>query len=306
MLTLLLLAASPAPVDLPVPAALLERTCPPELSGITWVPALGRYLAVSDDTGKLDTATWHAPWLFTLDEQGAFDPAVRALEGVEALDDAESLTPGPDGTLLLTTSHAVNKGGAAKPARRQLLWLALARGRLVVRGRLDLSRLDLGRVAAGRDDELDVEGIAYRGGALFVGLKAPLDAEGRAVILRVPDLIPSFVAKSPPKLKASAWARLRLEVPDAEGQPVPQGVTDLLWLADGRLVLAANAPKSGRPDGGGALWLLERPDAPPALLHRFDGGLKPEGLTLTPDGSQLVVVFDRGPLPPQWVRLPRP
>lgn len=301
MLLLLLLAGAPNPVNLDVPPELTAKTCNPELSGVTWVPSLDRYLAISDDTGLLDTPTWHAPWIFTFDEKGRFDPAPRVLDGVEALDDAESLTPGPPGTFFLTTSHTISKKGKSKPIRRQLLWLELKEQRLVSRGGFDLTTL-----ISARDEDLDIEALAFREGALFVGLKAPLDEHGNAAIMRIGNIVSAFDQEKPAALSAVAWARPKLEVQDAEGRPVPQGVTDLLFLADGRLVLAANAPKSGKPDGGGALWLLAKPDAKPVLLHRFPGGLKPEGLSLSPDGKRLVVVFDRGAEVSQWVLLPLP
>jgi hypothetical protein len=297
------LAATPVPESLSVPAALTAKTCTPELSGIAWVPALGRYLVVSDDTGQLDTPTWHAPWLFTVDEKGAFDASYRVIEGIEALDDGESLTPGPNGTWFLTTSHVMTPGKKAKPARRQLLWLDVDAKAVKVKGRFDLTTLDPEKLAFEGADELDIEAIAFRDGALFVGMKAPLDAQGRATILRVEKIVEAFAGKP---VAASVWAKPLLEVPDAKGTLVPQGVTDLLFLADGRVVLAANAPKSGKADGGGALWLLEKPDAKPVLLHRFDKGLKPEGLTLTPDGKRLVVVFDRGQDGAQWAQLSVP
>jgi hypothetical protein len=298
---LLLMAATPAPADLTVPAELTAKTCNPELSGLTWVPALSRYLAISDDTGLLDTPTWHAPWVFTFDERGRFDAAPRVLEGLEALDDAESITPGPPGTFFLTTSHTISKKGKSKPIRRQLLWLELKEQRLLLRGRFDLTTL-----ISPRDEGLDIEALAFRDGALFVGLKAPLDEHGRAAIMRIENIVSAFDKEKPATLTAVAWARPKLEVADAEGRPVPEGVTDLLFLSDGRLVLAANSPKSGKPDGGGAIWVLTKPDAKPVLLHRFPGGLKPEGLSLSPDGKRLVVVFDRGPELSQWVQLPLP
>lgn len=301
MLALLfVLATTPTPVDLTVPPELLAKTCNPEMSGVTWVPALSRYLAISDDTGLLDTATWHAPWVFTFDEKGRFDPAVRVLEGIESLDDAESITPGPPGTFFLTTSHTINKKGKSKPARRQLLWLELKEQRLIVKGSFDLTTL-----ISGREDDLDIEAIAFREGALFVGLKAPVE-KGHASIMRIEKIVGAFDKEKPATLTAKLWADPKLEVPDAEGTLVPEGVTDLLFLADGRLVLAANAPKSGKPDGGGAIWLLAKAEAKPVLLHRFRGGLKPEGVTLSPGGKQLVVVFDRGPEISQWVQLPLP
>ena len=299
---LIVLAAAPVPVDVVVPKELTAKTCQPELSGIAWSKTLNRYLIVSDDTGLLDTPTWHAPWVYALDEKGTFDPAPLVLEGLESLDDGESITAGPPDTFFLTTSHSKSRKGQAKPARRQLLCVALEEKHLKVKGNLDLTALDLDVLVTGQDDELDVEALAFRDGALFIGLKAPLDAQGRAAIVRVDDIVKVFGgAKAAPKI----WARPKLEVPDAEGVLVPEGVTDLLFLPDGRLVVAANAPKSGKADGGGAVWRLDAPDSKPVLLQRFLG-LKPEGLTLTPDGKQLVVVFDRGQEPAQWVHLPLP
>ena len=298
---LLMLAATPTPLDLVVPPELSAKTTNPEMSGVTWVPALKRYLAVSDDTGILDTPTWHAPWVFTFDETGRFDSTVTVIEGIELLDDGESITPGPAGTFFLTTSHTISKkSGKSKPIRRQWLWLDLKEKRLISRGVFDLTTL-----ISARAEELDLEALAFRNGALFVGLKAPLDEDGHAAIMRIENIVTAFSAEKPPTLSAVVWSRPGLEVPDAKGALVPEGVTDLLFLPDGRLVLAANAPKSGKPDDGGAIWLLTKPDAKPVLLHRFPG-LKPEGVTLSADGKHLVVVFDRGAEISQWVTLPLP
>lgn len=307
LVALALLAAPPAPEDLTVPAELLAKTCQPELSGLTWVPPLSRYLVLSDDTGLLDTPSWHAPWVFSFDERGRFDPAPRVLEGLETLDDAESITPGPDGTFFLTTSHSLTLKGKSKPPRRQLLWLGLAGERLEVKGRFDLTDFPLPELVTGHAAELDIEALAWRDGALFVGLKAPLDDAGRAAIVRIERATALFAPKkkTKPLPRPQVWARPLLEVPGPDGSLVPEGVTDLLFLPDGSLLLAANAPKSGRPDGGGAVWRLSGPEDPPVLVRRFPG-LKPEGLSLTPDGREVAVVFDRGPAPAQWVRLALP
>jgi len=41
-------------------------------------------------------------------------------------------------------------------------------------------------------------------------------------------------------------------------------------------------------------------------VQRFTDGLKPEGLSLSPDGQRVVVVFDHGAETPRWLSLPRP
>jgi len=94
--------------------------------------------------------------------------------------------------------------------------------------------------------------------------------------------------------------------PAAAGARVCQGLADLAFLPDGNLVAAANAPKSGPGDGGGALWLLRAVPGgfTPELLQRFDG-LKPEGVTLAPGGRSLMVVFDSVE-DPRWMELPIP
>ena len=48
-------------------------------------------------------------------------------------------------------------------------------------------------------------------------------------------------------------------------------------------------------------------DAPPRaeLVGRYKG-LKPEGVTLTPEGDALLLVFDRDQEPPLWMRAALP
>lgn len=270
-----------------VPDELRARTSPLELSGLTWVPSLGRYLVVSDDTGLDKTPTRGAPWVFRVDADGGVESAPLVIEGVEKLDDAESITAENASTFWLVTSHSLTTKGKSKPERRQLLQLSLTGGALKKSAGFDLLDLGLERLAGG---PVDVEAVAFREGKVLVGLKAPLDAKGRAQVFQFD-----------PKSKAlTPWKSLSLTV-----QSVPEGVSDLLVLADGSVLIAANAPKGGQLDHGGALWLLAAGSDSPRLLHHFPS-LKPEGLSLTPDGKQVRVVFDRQDAEPKWLSLPLP
>lgn len=310
----LLLAAllGQAVSDVAVPERLRAVTCPPELSGLAWAAPLDGYLAVSDDTGLKANKTYHAPFVLLLSRAGALDAQPVPLKGVASLDDAESITRGPGDTFFLTTSHSHDREGRVRPARRQLLWLSLDGRALAVKAALDLTAVadaqgrSLARLAAGRDGDLDVEALAFRDGDLLVGLKSPLDDAGAATIVRLAGVEQSFAAGRVAPESVSAWARLHLDVEGPDGAKAPEGVTDLLFLPDGTLVLTANAPKSGRPDGGGAVWAVKAPPSgAPELVRRFKG-LKPEGVALAPDGRSLVVVFDRGQEVPQWARLALP
>lgn len=290
------LVAEPAPIT--VPAALLAITSMPEPSGVVFSPTLQRYLIVSDDSGDKLGGTNHAPWLLAMSPDGVLDQAPVPILGLPELNDAEALCSGPAGSFFLATSHSANKKGHDKPARRQLLQLQLDGRALKVLGKLDLAPA-IAASATVPSGGIDIEGLAFRDGALYVGLKAPQTEGGDALILRIAEVLLAIQAGAvvPEKVRRFAEVPLRVET---AGGPAVQGISDLMFLPDGSLVLLANSPKKLPPDGGGALWWL-RPGSPPRLLRRFLG-LKPEGVTLTSDGQALLIVFDRDRQQPLWLR----
>src|SRR6478752_3696159 len=255
-------------VPIKVPRELSERTSL-ELSGAVWSSALSRYLLVSAE-----------------------------------LNDPESITAAPDGTLFVCTSHSPNKKGHVPESRRRLLQLAITPDRKAkVLGHLDLS------VARGADGKppwgagsLDIEGLAFRDGALFMGLKSPLGSDGSAAILRLPDALAAIQSGVIQDGALSVWSRTRLCVPHA-GKSVCEGISDLAFLPNGSLLVTGNAPKGMPTDGGGSLWKLAAPNGAPTLLKRFEG-LKPEGVALSPDRVSAIVVFDTDGKEPLWIRWP--
>lgn len=308
---LLALAAAPALRPVLVPPALLAVTSPPEPSGLVWSPGLGRYLVVSDDTGLDRRGARHAPLLLAMDAEGRLDEAPVPITGIDALDDAEAICAGPGDTLFVATSHSPNHAGRTPRARRQLLHARVEGRSLAVIGRLDLTAAGgpaslLGVAGLPADGPLDVEALAYRDGALLVGLKSPLSAGGGAIVVRLAGAAEAAGRGSIPAGALTPWAELPLCVEGRHGRAC-QGLADLLFLDDGSLVAAANAPKGGPGDGGGAVWWIPAPagSAAPRLLQRFEGH-KPEGLARAPGRPELVVVLDgdrRGPL---WTTIPLP
>lgn len=302
LFALALAEPGPAPVAMPVPGALLELTSMPEPSGVVWSKELSRYLVISDDTGRKERGTNHLPILFAVSSAGVFDAAPVPIVGIEKLNDAEAICHGPDGTYLLATSHSQNRKGRDKAERRLLLQLAL-RGRMlyVVRS-LDL----YDAIAAARvlpEGGVDIEALALHQGSLYVGLKAPQSAQGHAIILRIAELAAWLKPGAPAPRSIERWAELPLRVPAASGEAT-QGISDMSFLPDGSLAVLANSPKHLPADGGGALWLLKKPQAP-RLVRRFLG-LKPEGVTLTEDGRALLIVIDHDRQQPLWLRQPLP
>jgi hypothetical protein len=181
-----------------------------------------------------------------------------------------------------------------------------------VLGRIDLTAVEGGRsllqiARLSPDGILDIEAIAYRDGALFIGLKSPLTAEGRAVVMRLADPVKATRDGRVEEKALSTWAELPLCL-RVKGKRVCQGLSDMLFLDDGSLVVSANAPKGGKKDHGGAIWLAPPPigKAPPRLLRTFPG-LKPEGVAFSPQRHTLLVVFDRGQeKKPLWTEIPVP
>jgi hypothetical protein len=187
-----------------------------------------------------------------------------------------------------------------------------------VKGRLDLTTARgadgaglLQAVGLPQDGRLDIEGLTYGQGALWIGFKSPLTSDGKAVLARLAEPVQALAAGRIPPGSLTRAAAMRLEVPalgheavkaSLTEKAVSQGIADLAWLPEGQFLVAANAPKMSPPDGGGALYLYRPSDDRLVLLRRF-AGLKPEGVGVAADGVSWVVVFDNDRAAPSWVTL---
>lgn len=300
---------APPPAALTVPVGLAARSRF-EPSGLVWAAPLGRYLVVSDDTG-LEEAQDHAPWVFALRPDGAVEAEPVPIRGCGPVNDLEAIAMSPDGKIYLLASQSRNLRGRRPPARTLFLSARLDGRALVVEGRVHLHGLV--REAARRDPaflaalglpedrspsgpDFEIEGLAWWNGALYLGLKAPLDDRGRALIWRL--LRPEVLFREGALLPAglTLWGRILLEV---EGEPA--GISELLFTSTGRLLVAATNDK-----GGGLFSVTIGGEELRAELLRSFPGLKPEGLAPTPDGRRLVIAFDRQQETPLWARLEIP
>ncbi|MCE9571742.1 MAG: HlyD family efflux transporter periplasmic adaptor subunit [Deltaproteobacteria bacterium] len=296
-------------VPMRVPPALLARSRF-EPSGLVWVAALDRYVIVSDDTGTVDRDV-HAPWLFTMTADGAVDPAPVAVAGIAELNDLESIAVDDAGAIWVASSQSVSRRGNRPASRQHLVRIARGADGLRAEGVVDLAARLAQLPAATRATlgveelrRLDIEGLAARGGALYVGLKAPVDGDGRAIIWKI---------AAPERLLAgdvvgaaiTRWATVRLAV-EADGREVAGGIADLLFMDDQTLLIAATASGLDPIAQSGALYRATIAGGElTATRVRTFAGLKPEGLALAPGGDRLAVAFDRGAEPALWLELPR-
>ncbi len=283
-----------------------------EASGLVYVEELSGFLVVSDDTPR------KAPWLFFVDPAGRPGDTIR-VEGVEAVNDLESIALDASGKLYLATSQSRNKNGKFPATRRLLIRAAREERGFRAEAAIDLhAALEsaaraarggwaewLREAVAGRN--LDMEGIAVEGEGLLLGFKAPL-WQGRAVILRVRDRDALLEGRPLGADGISLWAAPALTLPRTG---TACGISDLLHH-EGRLHALCTAVTEDAADGvksgGGAWWVLEDSAAAPRLIREFPG-MKPEGLAYDPVAGLFRVALDEGSGRPARVlaaRLPAP
>jgi len=298
-------AASPLPMKMP--SALASRTRF-EPSGILAQNSDGRYLVVSDDTGR--DGDEGVPWIFAMSKDGVLQSEPVPVHGVEELSDVEAIAAGDAGEIYLLSSQSYSKKGKRKPARTALLRLRKDGSGFRVDAAVHLAELldadTVQATALGLPDgtrNLDIEGLTARGGSLYLGLKAPLDDQGKALIWRIQSPAALFEGKSLANAGASIYARARVDV-EVDGKPTPGGISDLFFLPDGKLALTST-PSTADGDAG-ALWRIDAPESgtsTPALVKKYPG-LKPEGITQSLSPDKLMVVFDTGGGAPLFEEIP--
>jgi len=288
-------ATAPATMILPPDLARRSRFEP---SGVLARPSEGRYLIVSDDTGQKDDHEGE-PWIFAMNAKGevAADPV--QIQGVREVDDLEAITAGGEGEIFLLSSQSLSKKGKRKPARTALLRVRQDGAGLRVDGEAHLAEWldrDTAQAAAlGITDgtrALDIEGMTYRDGALYLGLKAPLDAEGNALVWKIASPGALFSA-GPEGAGISLWGRVKVDV-EIGSDKLPGGISDLLFFQDG--TLAITSTPSTADGAAGALWRVDHAQGgamTPQLVQRFPG-VKPEGISPSLAGGKLMLVFDAG------------
>ena len=295
-----------------VPGSLSARTRI-EPSGLVWVPRLARYVMVSDDTGHEGNSE-DASWLMTMDTKGRLDRVPMALVGLDSVKDLEGIASGPGQALYIISSQSHSKKGKRPKVREHFIRLSPEGTGFRANGVVPFAELidglpEASRQALGINDtsELDIEGLCAHEGGLLIGLKHPLSEEGHAMIWRLdrPDRL--FDSGRLDDAGLEPWAKVALSV-QVEGGPVPGGVSELLALPDGALLIATTAATGSPKTQDGGLWWAggAREGGLNAVEIRTFEGLKPEGLALSPTPGRLVVTFDRGAEPPLWTELPWP
>ncbi len=301
------------PVPILVPAELRARSRF-EPSAVVWWPGRERYLVASDDTG-LSGPTEHRPWLFTMSTSGQVDPQPLVVEGLDALNDVESLALADDGGLYVLASQSRSRKGKRSSARQRFAYVELSAAGARATASVQLAALldaagpeILAGLGLPDTTQLDIEGLTpTAAGGLLLGLKGPLDPQHQAIVWHLRDPQRLLATGDLSEGGLAVWGRIPLTIV-ADGAAAPAGISDLLELPDGSLLVAATAAGTREPHvQDGALYHLPAGSATQApLLVRTFAGLKPEGLSRSADGRSIIIVFDVGDATPQWMEQPWP
>jgi multidrug resistance efflux pump len=284
-----------------------------EPSGIVWVDQLSRYLMVSDDTG-FKKANNHAPWLFGLDGTGRVDEEPIKVDGLNEINDLEAIASDGQGLYYILSSQSHNRKGKRKKNRQVFARLVLDGRNFRADGVVHLveSLKDAGQdfiESLGLKDlsMLDIEGMTVRNGSLLIGLKAPLDAQGKAIIWKMDFPERFFDTGNIRNCGLSHWSSVQLQV-QADNAAVAGGISELLALPDGTLLIAATASGIDARSQDGAIYFAKKPAIGTTYARKVREfvGLKPEGLALSPAAGRFMVVFDRGDDIPSWLEIPWP
>ena len=285
-----------------------------EPSGLVWNPQSARYLIVSDDTG-LQNKHEHSPWIFSMSANGTIDPNPITIQKSGQLKDLESITRNKNGDLYLLSSQSHSRKGKRSVERTQFLKVSKEANRYNLVANQSLAQaLDtaspeelnaLGLPSGTRD--LEIEAMTYWKDALYLGLKTPIGPEGRAIIwkLEAPDAF--LMTGKLTEAKLSHWASVKLPARIDE-KSVPAGISELLFLPNGSLMLTSTPSSGDNGQPTGAVSYIRAPGEGlmQALTLREFPGLKPEGLSLSANPGHVVIAFDKGDKTPEWIELPWP
>lgn len=291
----------PALFDMDVPQKLWSVTSF-EPSGVAWCPEIENFLMVSDDTGINKSGTEHAPSIFKMSPEGKVDPQMQKLSGIATVNDLEGITAAGNGMYYLISSQNISKKGNRPANREYLIKIVRQDNNFVVKDKVnlltlilktyppeDLKRLGLSIKESDQRPELNIEGIAFDGQALYFGLKQPI-AETGAIIWKLENPQKMFANNRLEAGQLSLFGTVNLKRQNHRAA----GISDLCFDPYGKLWVLSTIPDAGQKEQIGALHRIDRfaDGRLEAKTVFYFPGLKPEGLCFQ-DRTHLLIVIDK-------------
>jgi multidrug resistance efflux pump len=284
------------PMPMTVPEKLQMQTNF-EPSGAIYLADLKKFLVVSDDTDGEN-----APFLFLANSDGTVDGTLLKVEGLNKIQDLESIFQDKDGFIYLLASMSVNKKESEKKSRSLLVKVERKGLSLRMVSSVDLRVIlvdafarskdsEFSMMAALVDDKIDVESSFEKEGELYIGLKRPLNKTDDSLILNIGKLASIFEKQKLSQMKVVA----RIHFPGPKGEA---RLSEMIHFGD-TLVLATT---SGKPDVG-RIWTYSLNSQKLNLLVEFPS-FSPEGLAYDEVSKKLMIFFDEGKEQAHYTEMP--
>lgn len=263
-----------------------------EASGLLYLENGGRFLLISDETEN------HLPMVYSMNRRGEVTNTL-AIQGIQRIDDMEAVCKGENGDIYISCSQSLNKKGHIPDDRKLLLRMENPGAILRVKNWVLLYDLLRDAIEGSKDDmlnrlipyhknrmDINIEGIFFKDGAIFLGLKAPQDA-GQAIILKIPQINTVLQKNRIPEKGIALWRTLPLIDPVLK---VSTGISDLCRYQDRLFILSyarieKNSPlrKTGLKKFG-CLWEYDFQRNRLSWIETFRN-LQPEGIAVFSDST---------------------
>lgn len=269
-----------------------------EASGLIFLEDLDRYLVISDETEN------KRPVLYLMNRLGHADQAV-SIQGLEHINDMESVCKGDNGDIYIASSQSFNKKGKLSDKRKLFIRVERNGINFKLKNRILLYDLleeatekftgNLWKQVFSGSTAINIEGMFFKDGAIFLSFKKPLN-EGKSVILKIRNINRVLEENRIRADDLSLWKSLDLKDPITG---IPTAISDLCLHQDKLFILSYAKIEKDSPFRKkdlkklGELWEYDMQQNQLTLLKTFRN-MQPEGLAVLPDSETLTIVFDNG------------
>ncbi len=276
-----------------------------EPSGLIYIPELKKFLMISDESDN------NRPLVYLLNSNAEMDSHVIEVDGLDKINDTESISVDELGNVYLLASQSPNKKGKEKKSRQKFVKLKRSGVHLTLDSEILLyEQLSLiaknneheewvRLLSQGKENELyiDIEGMFFANKNVYLGLRNPVSHKKEVIILQLEDIDSIFAEKKINANQVSIWKKISLPVNRDSDRN--EGISDMFLLEDQLYFTTAN---NGHLHRGRVLVMDIESSSPKELA--FFKNKKPEGISFDSDLQNFVVVFDNNePLKTQYMTI---
>lgn len=264
-------------VEMEFPESITDKF-QPEISALVYVPELRQFVMASDDYPK------DKPQLLLMTTPGKVQKQMIPIEGLEKMEDLESISYQDNKLYLLSSMSATKKGNLKK--ERQLLARVVRKGvNFQATSWVDL-KSELERVLGNSlDTDFEVEGHALQNEDLYLALKNPTETTRETLILKISNFERLFEGQDLSAADVSIAWRRHLSLPN---KAIKVLITDMIFVGED-IYLAS----SFRGTEGSGIWKVNVPTGTMSLVQEFNKKHL-EALAYLPCSNQLYGVFEGG------------